>query len=95
MSKTLLRHTSVATRHLLYFAYREKTKLWETKGLDDPNDREGSVRGKHCGYIWFSLQRIIISGENLHCHIISPRWGLLNLVPFTDLARFYNFSIGI
>ena len=64
---------SVATRHLFYFVYRERTKLWETKDLDDPNDREGSVRGKQCGYIWFSLQRIIISGENLHCHIISLR----------------------
>ena len=72
---------------MFYVVYRERTTLWETKDLDDPNDREGPVRGKQCGYIWFSLQRIIISGENLHCHMISLRWELLNLVPSHESER--------
>jgi hypothetical protein len=63
----------VATRLLFYFVYRERTTLWEAKDLDDPIDRVGSVRGKQCGYIGFSLQRFIISGGNLHSHIISIR----------------------
>ena len=79
---------------ICFILYTEKRQNYG-KQRTDPNDREGSVRGKQCGYILFSLQRIIISGQNLHYHIISPRWGLLNIVPFTDFARFYNFSIGI
>jgi hypothetical protein len=46
---------SVATRHLFYFVYRERTKLRETKDLDDPNDRKRSVGRKQCGYIVFPL----------------------------------------